>query len=180
MGHRSLSAGKSFEEFLNFLHDYYEKMGRVHIEYAGTRSRAVKTKRGDLRFVAGYSLPDYVGTIAPSGRAIVFDAKTTKNKYTWSLHKDRVHQRDTLSKWSKMGAIAFFMVERRPVEKLYLLRVQPDKFDPVHPPPKITWSHYRGWTNKPNALLLKVEADKMGTYDYLSIIQEFWINVATS
>jgi len=178
MGRRSLDAGKSFEEFLNFIHSYYNNMGRAYIEYTGTRARAVRGRNGEVHFVAGSSMPDYVGVIAPAGKSIVFDAKTTQNKYTWSLDKDQIHQRDNLSRWAARGAIAFFMVERRPTEKLYLLRVQPDQFSPVHPPPKITWSNFRGWTNKPNAILLKVEADHIGSYDYLSVIQEFWIDCA--
>lgn len=168
MGIKSLGAGKSFETYLDFLHGEYRKRGLAHIEYTGTRSRAVKTKGGMIKFISSPSMPDYVGVLA-GGRAIVFDAKTTQNKYTWSLHRDRIHQRDTLSRWSEFGAVAFFMVERRPANSLYLLRIPPDQFDPVHPPPKITWS-------KVHEDVLIVEADNIGNYDYLPIISRFWLD----
>lgn len=175
MGRRSLSAGKAFEDYLDFIHNWYNSHNRAFIEYTGTRSRAITDRDGQVRFVAAKSMPDYVGVIAPMGRAIVFDAKTTQNKYSWQLKKDKVHQRDTLSRWAARGAIAFFLIERRPQNKLYLLRVEPNQFYPADPPPKIKWSDYRGRLNADGADVLKVEAEHMTNHDYLAAVCKFWM-----
>jgi penicillin-binding protein-related factor A (putative recombinase) len=67
--------------------------------------------------------PDYGGTLAPEGRAIYFDAKTTRRE---ALDFDNLHahQIEFLERSARFGAIAGFLVEFSKHSQVYFLPVQ--------------------------------------------------------
>ena len=67
--------------------------------------------------------PDYGGTIAPTGRAIFYDAKTTRRE---ALDFDNLHahQIGYLERMARLGAIAGFLVEFSRCGEVYFLPIQ--------------------------------------------------------
>ncbi|MEP7272999.1 MAG: Holliday junction resolvase RecU [Acidobacteriota bacterium] len=67
--------------------------------------------------------PDYGGTIAPTGRAIFYDAKTTRRE---ALDFDNLHahQIGFLERMARLGAIAGFLVEFSRCGEVYFLPIQ--------------------------------------------------------
>lgn len=67
--------------------------------------------------------PDYGGTIAPTGRAIFYDAKTTRRE---ALDFDNLHahQIGFLERMARLGAIAGFLVEFSRSSEVYFLPIQ--------------------------------------------------------
>ena len=64
--------------------------------------------------------PDYGGALAPDGRAIFYDAKTTKRELLDfdNLHAHQVH---FLERMARLGAVAGFLVEFSTYNKVYFL-----------------------------------------------------------
>jgi penicillin-binding protein-related factor A (putative recombinase) len=67
--------------------------------------------------------PDYGGLLAPDGRAIFYDAKTTRRD---ALDFDNLHahQITFLERTTRFGAIAGFLVEFRKYDRVYFLPIQ--------------------------------------------------------
>lgn len=67
--------------------------------------------------------PDYGGVIAPAGRAIFYDAKTTKREV---LDFDNLHAHQVyfLERMARLGAVAGFLVEFSSHHEIYFLPVQ--------------------------------------------------------
>lgn len=99
--------------------------GQPRLE-AGELSRIIKENKIKdwRRFVPeSKAEPDYGGTIAPEGRAIYYDAKTTRRE---ALDFDNLHahQIDFLERSARFGAIAGFLVEFSKYSEVYFLPVQ--------------------------------------------------------
>ena len=64
--------------------------------------------------------PDYGGALAPDGRAIFYDAKTTRRELLDfdNLHAHQVH---FLERMAQLGAVAGFLVEFSSYDKVYFL-----------------------------------------------------------
>jgi recombination protein U len=64
--------------------------------------------------------PDYGGALAPGGRAIFYDAKTTKRDVLDfdNLHAHQVH---FLERMARLGAVAGFLVEFSAHDQVYFL-----------------------------------------------------------
>lgn len=67
--------------------------------------------------------PDYGGAIAPDGRAIFYDAKTTQRDVL-DFDNLHAHQIDFLERASRVGAAAGFLVEFNKHREVYFLPVQ--------------------------------------------------------
>ncbi len=67
--------------------------------------------------------PDYGGTIAPSGRAIFYDAKTTR-RTALDFDNLHAHQIGFLERMAQLGAIAGFLVEFSRCSEVYFLPIQ--------------------------------------------------------
>jgi penicillin-binding protein-related factor A (putative recombinase) len=67
--------------------------------------------------------PDYGGAVAPTGRAIFYDAKTTRRD---ALDFDNLHahQIEFLERASRVGAVAGFLVEFSKYREVYFLPIQ--------------------------------------------------------
>ncbi|HYE74856.1 MAG TPA: Holliday junction resolvase RecU [Blastocatellia bacterium] len=67
--------------------------------------------------------PDYGGVIAPLGRAIYYDAKTTRREVL-DFDNLHAHQITYLERVAKMGAVAGFLVEFSKYAEVYFLPIQ--------------------------------------------------------
>jgi recombination protein U len=67
--------------------------------------------------------PDYGGVIAPTGRAIFYDAKTTRRELL-DFDNLHAHQIGFLERSARFGAIAGFLVEFSKHKEIYFLPIQ--------------------------------------------------------
>ncbi len=67
--------------------------------------------------------PDYGGALAPDGRAIFYDAKTTRRELL-DFDNLHAHQIEFLDRVAKVGAVAGFLVEFNAHKKIYFLPIQ--------------------------------------------------------
>jgi len=67
--------------------------------------------------------PDYGGVIAPEGRAIFYDAKTTQRDLL-DFDNLHAHQISFLERASRFGAVAGFLVEFSKYDEIYFLPIQ--------------------------------------------------------
>jgi recombination protein U len=67
--------------------------------------------------------PDYGGTVAPDGRAIFYDAKTTKRNLL-DFDNLHAHQIGFLERMGRLGAIAGFLVEFSKTSEVFFLPIQ--------------------------------------------------------
>ena len=67
--------------------------------------------------------PDYGGTVAPDGRAIFYDAKTTRRNLL-DFDNLHAHQIGFLERMGSLGAIAGFLVEFSRSSEVYFLPIQ--------------------------------------------------------
>src|ERR1051325_4840109 len=67
--------------------------------------------------------PDYGGTLGPDGRAIFYDAKTTRRD---ALDFDNLHAHQVifLERMGRLGAVAGFLVEFSRYREIYFLPIQ--------------------------------------------------------
>jgi penicillin-binding protein-related factor A (putative recombinase) len=93
---------------------------------AAELARLVREQKGKdwRRFVPeSKAEPDYGGAIAPEGRAIFFDAKTTRRDLL-DFDNLHAHQIGFLERAARTGAIAGFLVEFSAHNEVYFLPVQ--------------------------------------------------------
>lgn len=67
--------------------------------------------------------PDYGGALAPDGRAIYYDAKTTRREVL-DFDNLHAHQIEFLERAGRVGAIAGFLVEFSAHQEVYFLPIQ--------------------------------------------------------
>ena len=67
--------------------------------------------------------PDYGGALAPDGRAIFYDAKTTRRELL-DFDNLHAHQIEFLERTAKVGAVAGFLVEFNAHKEVYFLPIQ--------------------------------------------------------
>ncbi|MED4581847.1 Holliday junction resolvase RecU [Brevibacillus choshinensis] len=113
--------GQAFEDILNFTNVQYERAGIALINKRPTPIKATKTKGS--RVLAGYfeekSTVDYDGVY--HGRAIYFEAKSTRETTRFDLANISNHQIEHLEKAERNGAICFFLIEFAKTHEVYFL-----------------------------------------------------------
>ena len=67
--------------------------------------------------------PDYGGVLAPDGRAIYYDAKTTRREVL-DFDNLHAHQIEFLARAARVGAVAGFLVEFSTHQEVYFLPIQ--------------------------------------------------------
>jgi recombination protein U len=155
--------GRAFEEALTWIHKEYKSDGRATIFHTKTAGKFV----GKNRFIPLKSLPDYLGVIGPFGKVIAFDAKTTANLNKWKLDGRYTHQYERLLDLSKFGAISFFLVEAREINKLFALRVL-ENFEVQDQRPTLFFDLEDTYTP---AELITIETEYGKLPDYLSSLR---------
>lgn len=133
---RGAATGSGFQEAINRANEAYERAGRACITRKAIPGKFLIARDGgrlglDLtslnewrKFVPeSKAEPDYGGTIAPAGRAIFYDAKTTRRE---ALDFDNLHahQIGFLERMAQLGAIAGFLVEFSRCGEVYFLPIQ--------------------------------------------------------
>ncbi|WP_103110649.1 Holliday junction resolvase RecU [Brevibacillus reuszeri] len=113
--------GKGFEDLLNYTNEQYERAGIALIHKRPTPIKATKTKGS--RVLAGYfedkSTVDYDGVYR--GRAIYFEAKSTRERTRFDLANISKHQIEHLEKADKSGAVCFLLIEFAATREVYFL-----------------------------------------------------------
>lgn len=103
--------GQAFEDLLNFTNLQYERANIALVNKRPTPIKATKTKGS--RVLAGYfeekSTVDYDGVYR--GRAIYFEAKSTRERTRFDLSNISKHQIEHLEKAERNGALCFFLIE---------------------------------------------------------------------
>jgi penicillin-binding protein-related factor A (putative recombinase) len=93
----------------------YAELSRLREEYKTTdRRRFVPESKAE---------PDYGGVISPEGRAIFYDAKTTKRNLL-DFDNLHAHQITFLERAARFGAVAGFLVEFSACGEVYFLPIQ--------------------------------------------------------
>lgn len=102
--------GKIFENTVDTICEVYEMNGLARIEKTPEPMKVLKYIDNG-RFEAVFeknAQPDFKGTVK-GGRTVVFDAKFTEaDRIRYQVLSD--YQRETLIKYSKLGAMAFVLV----------------------------------------------------------------------
>lgn len=169
--------GQALEQFLNSQHSKYLNQERAYIFHNGTRGRWIG-HGGGAKFVMDphKSLPDYSGVLQ-GGRMIFFDAKSTTNERSWTLPRDGYHQSQHLLLLSSLGAICFFLVECRPLERAFLYRIQPGGVDPFQFVPRFYFAEaFDVGSGDGDFPILRIEPSKDGLWDWLSAIERHWLS----
>jgi recombination protein U len=102
--------GQAFEQLLNFVNVQYEKAGIALIHKRPTPMKALRPQ--GMHFLATFerkSTVDYDGVYR--GRAIYFEAKSTREESRFDLKQIEPHQIEHLEKAEKNGAVCFFLIE---------------------------------------------------------------------
>ncbi|MFA9459099.1 Holliday junction resolvase RecU [Halalkalibacter sp. AB-rgal2] len=115
--------GMAFEHLINITNQQYISKGMAIINKRPTPVKVLKSQ--GKRVISGFfeekSTVDYDGIY--EGKSIVFEAKSTGEK-RFPLSMLSKHQYDYLELAHKNGAIAFLLVEIRPLHRVFLLPVE--------------------------------------------------------
>lgn len=116
--------GQTFEQMIEISNKQYDMKGLATIQKVPTpwkvfydkrkrSSRAIPEKKGTV---------DFVGVA--KGKAIAFDAKSTKVKTRFPLDNIQDHQIIFLKRWKDRGGIAFILVEFAVLKETYILPIE--------------------------------------------------------
>ncbi len=121
--HGQGNRGMAFEHLLNIVNKQYDNKGIAIINKRPTPVKVLRSKgtRVLSGFYEGKSTVDYDGIY--QGRAIAFEAKSVGER-RFDLKNVQAHQLAYLEKVAKNGAIAFFLVEIRPEQRVYYVPLQ--------------------------------------------------------
>jgi len=119
-------AAQFFERMLNSTNLLYQAQKRAVIHKIATPAQGVK---GRMTFTTK-STVDYVGALAPRGRTVAFDAKTSHGT-TFPIGHIRPHQVDYLKAVRGVGGVAFFLIWMVECNRIWVLPIT-DEFLSVH------------------------------------------------
>lgn len=112
--------GAAFENLINYTNQIYANKKKAVINKLPTPMKIVsKTKMGqNVCVFSEKSTVDYLGVY--NGKAIVFEAKSVQEK-RFDLKNIHEHQIKYLAEAEGQGAIAFLIIEIRPLRSVYLV-----------------------------------------------------------
>jgi penicillin-binding protein-related factor A (putative recombinase) len=164
--------GMGLEAVLDLAHDLYAKRGVALIRHYHLAARYRGGRQGASLVALQKDLQpvDYHGCVA--GRMVVFDAKETKDRVSWSLDRAYGHQIERLYAWSRFGALAFFAIECAPRHTLFLVRTQ-SEVSPFGTPVVPIWPRCDFEVAVAHAVagMVIVPANSEGWYDWLPAVQ---------
>lgn len=114
--------GQAFEKLINITNQQYYQKRRATIQKVATPWKVIR--RGSKiisAFPEEKSTVDYIGVF--NGRAIAFDAKSTRETTRFDLANVEKHQIEFLTKWQQNGGIAFILIEFVKKHEVYLLTI---------------------------------------------------------
>lgn len=102
--------GKPFETLLHYSNATYASKGWGVIKKS---EPAIKVKSQKGGYVTGWfegkGFVDYFGVV--NGRAIAFEAKSTRERKRFNLSNVSPHQVETMEHWNDQGGITFLLIE---------------------------------------------------------------------
>lgn len=113
--------GMSFERLVEYTNHCYRQKGMADVRKVATPVKVLRISKGRIRdgFFEKKSTVDFIGV--SHGRAIAFDAKSTRERIRFPLANIEPHQMDFLKSWQDQGANAFFLVEFVKHQEVYFL-----------------------------------------------------------
>lgn len=166
--------GMAFEEIIEYSNRMYEKQGLAVIDKRPTPVKVIKSHGS--RVLSGYfekkSTVDFDGVYR--GKAIYFEAKSTKVLTRFDLKNIHDHQYEHLEKCHKNGALTFFLVSFEKQHKEYLL-----PFTALLP----YWKEYKNPVGKKSMSITDFDIHAYEVHsgrvplDYLAVVDEVW-NIA--
>lgn len=112
--------GMGLETLIDFANQQYRNQGIAQVDKIATPVKVTKLVQGRIRdgWFEKKSTVDYIG--AYKGRAIAFDAKSTREKTSMKLDNFEAHQVEFLRRWS---GIKFVIVELSAFRETYFMPV---------------------------------------------------------
>lgn len=156
--------GKAFEQKIEVANKQYQERKMALIEKIPTPWVAYYDKRtkSSKAFPGKKSIVDFQGVA--HGRAIAFDAKSTRETTRFDLKNVEEHQVQYLMNFREQGGIAFLLVEFAKLDEVYLVPIE--EFVPY-------WEEAKGEGRKSvpyaefNWKWQQVKASREITLDYL-------------
>lgn len=113
--------GQAFEQLVNIANEQYRRAGVALIHKRPTPVRVLKSKGTQvlLGFYEAKSTVDYDGVYR--GRAIYFEAKSTRERNRFRLDLIREHQLKHMEEAERCGAICFFLIEFVLLRKVFFV-----------------------------------------------------------
>lgn len=114
--------GKSFEKLIDMSNTIYYQKNIANIQKIETPVHVQSIdKSGKIRYgwFKKKSTVDYKGVF--DGKAVAFDAKSTRNRTRFPLSEVKQHQLEDLQKWHNCGGKSFILVEFSKHHEIYLL-----------------------------------------------------------
>lgn len=101
----SQASGQRWEQALEAVHALYQRTGQAFVQHQGPPVKNLGTRL----VTTGKGPTDYGGLLA-GGRAVAFDAKTTRHA-RWKLEMLKAHQADYLGHVAHLGGVAFLAIQ---------------------------------------------------------------------
>ena len=102
--------GSGFEELIDYANEQYAQKGWAQVQKVATPWQIIrKGKQIVTAFPSKKSTVDYIGVA--NGKAIAFDAKSTRERTRFPLSNIAEHQINFLKDWQDQGGKAFFLIE---------------------------------------------------------------------
>ncbi|MBG9786576.1 recombinase RecU [Brevibacillus laterosporus] len=113
--------GMAFEQMLELANKQYERKDIAVINKRPTPVKVLKTEGTNIKKAVydSKSTVDYYGVY--KGRAIYFEAKSTKSHTSFSLANISDHQLEHLAKTELNGALCFFLIEFASKREVYFV-----------------------------------------------------------
>jgi recombination protein U len=113
--------GKAFEEYINMANDTYRLRGMAYVEKAEPPVK-VKAKNKNMITQGWFMKKGFVDYFGIShGRALAFEAKSTKIRTSFPLANIDQEQMEVLKHWHDQGGIAFFLIQFEKHHEVYIL-----------------------------------------------------------
>ena len=122
IANKSNKIGAKFENRLTKQFEKYRKEGKAYIFKIPTEFVVLRKGSKIVSAFPKKQSPclDYIG-ILPNGEAIVFEAKTTKNKTSFPLSNIKNYQYDLINEIQNYVNNVFFIIEFRELNEVYLV-----------------------------------------------------------
>lgn len=108
--------GKDFEAIIDYVNELYERKGLATIHKIPVEHKSITRNGYTKAWYASKSTVDYIGVCG--GRALAFDAKSTRGKSLPLANIPR-HQVAFLANWQRDGGQAFFLIEFSEHDEVY-------------------------------------------------------------
>lgn len=115
--------GQSLEQLIELSNLQYRRRGLAVVHKVPTHWVPLRGRDGKIMGakVAEKATVDFLGCLAPSGRAVAFDAKQNREPGRFPLDERWSHEVEFLHDVARAGGIAFLLIEQVSEGRIYLL-----------------------------------------------------------